>query len=195
MKINTRLDDYAAALRKSELDYFRAAAETRQLLHGELCYQSGFEKIASSCVLHNVSSLRCKMRPEVWLEQLLEEFVSIGAHCCRFYLTGAQSLDNSFIDNGLFKKVVEIGMLTDFSGVDPFDAVIPGQLLPIDNHKTLDLKRDLYRESALGPDGHDMHGGFFADFEHAKCRAGYMDSFLFIDDGQVKGAVLSLIHI
>ncbi len=189
METDQKLTAYAPALAESELDYFRAGATSRFMLNGELCYLPGFQHIASSCVLHNVSGMDPEQRPEDWLAMLSSEFELLGASCCRFYLTGHQALRSSLPKHEAFKRVVEIGLLTDFTELDPFAAFAQGELVAIKDEETLDLKRTLYCESSLGPDGHDMQGGLFADFEWSKCHAGYMESFLYWHEGRVKGAV------
>ena len=55
-------------------------------------------------------------------------------------------------------------------------------------------KVDLYIEAGIGPDGHEMQQGAYADFEFAKYAAGYMVCYLYWRDRRPVASVSLAVH-
>ena len=189
----------------SEVDYFRAGSRNIRLSEGVLSVTEGFESLAAGCVLHNADDetpSNAASHP-LWVDNqitrkrlaLLESlFTEQKAGYFRCYLPLHSDVTESLsLTRGEYAQVVEVGLaarLVDIAATYASQRVdSTGRLLPVRSAEDWQRKKQLYQSAPIGPDGHDMQNGRFADFEHFKCSTGYMDSYLFIHRGICKGTI------
>lgn len=201
----TPADPVVRSLVKSEADYFRAGSKNTQLLGGTLSIAEGFESLAAGCVMHDVDGEPSFLSPgksaqEIdrlisrWLESLEDVFARKNAKFCRFYLPWWSAFEHdTVIRSRRFSRVIEVGLCRTLTNLNDFGRNLVGApkgvLMELKSKDDWQTKKQLYQSARLGPDGHDMLGGLFADFEQLKCDRGYMTSYLFWHEGRCKGAV------
>ncbi len=184
MNLEVSLRPATAALLNSELDYFRAGSVCERTLQGELTIMPGFERIASGCVLHDIHAAQIRDWNE-WLHAVESVFRQAGAALCRCYITDT-GLSRALPDYTLGTEVGLVMTLAERPTVEQPPAI---SFQPIQSDAQLRLRKKLYQSDVKGPDGHDMQSGVWADLEQGKCEAGYMDSYLCYQQGELVGTV------
>lgn len=183
----------------SELAYFRAGSEISRELSGEFIHLPEFTDLASGCVLHNVQLDIVQMDKvqldnetsdlDAWLNDVETKFRSVGASECRFYLTESnERYDNTLIRHG-YNKVLEAGLVCQISHAQVTKNTINGELIAILDNDSQQVKKSLYQKASIGPDGHNMKNGRYADLERKKNNEQYMTSYIYWLDDKPAGAV------
>jgi GNAT superfamily N-acetyltransferase len=189
----------------SEVDYFRAGSRNIRLAEGVMSIAEGFESLAAGCVLHdgdNETLSNAAAHP-LWQENditrkrlaaLEKRFAAQKAGYFRCYLPlHSRVTDRPSLTHRDYTQSVEVGLAARLADIESayasHRADIHGRLLPVQSADDWQRKKQLYRAAPIGPDGHDMQNGRFADFEHFKCATGYMDSYLLMHHGICKGTI------
>ncbi len=176
-------------LMKSEYDYFHIGSENRSIFGGEISVVPEFEYLASGCVLHNVKLKNDDTDLLTWLNDIETEFKKIKAPLCRFYLHPEINVKTKIFNEKGYEEVIEVGLIRHIENSLNDLKTVQGHLKLIDDNNGWHIKKNLYKISGKGPDGHNMKNGAFADFEKIKCDASYMTSFLYWKDEEPIGTV------
>jgi ribosomal protein S18 acetylase RimI-like enzyme len=189
-------DAWERALFDSESRYFEAAADNAPLLGGTFSVMPGFARLPAGCVLHGLGADAFTACGIGHLAAVEARFRQAGSRLCRLYLpAGTGHLNRALLSAG-YRPVRELGMIAELSGdVDgggDGETDDPG-LVAVSSARDWREKGEICRAAIDGPDGHDMQDGRYAELEQAKCRAGYMRSYLYRLDGHpVATAALAL---
>ncbi len=175
----------------SDIRYFQAAAENKNILGGQLSFMEGLSSQAGACVFHSLKTL--PQRNHAWLGAWLSEvealFLQHQVQRSRLYLQQNKKTDEAFLIENGYRQVIEIGMAAAIS-TQNIKSVKPLELQPI-SEQLWPLHHRLLSGSEAAPDGHRMQANDYAELERRKVEAGYMQLFLYIENGQAL-AVASL---
>ena len=177
------------ALWQSDIRYFQAAAENKNILGGQLSYMEDLSSQAGACVFHSLDVL--PQRDLAWLNTLEGLFLKKAVKRSRLYLQKHKPEDEAFLTQNGYRAVIEIGMAgrVDLQILHAKN-IKPVQLVAI--HEALwPLHQRLLSSSEAAPDGHRMQATDYALLEKRKVEAGYMQMFLYIENGEAL-AVASL---
>lgn len=177
------------ALRNSEYAYFAAGSKNRDIHAGTMSVTPKFESLASGCVLYNIQESSISICPEEWLNDVENEFRKVDARLCRFYLSQESHIDEKILLDSGYSKVTEVGLAVSLSDILNIPHDMTGQLKPIEDHSGWKDKKNLYQQTILGPDGHDMQNGSFSELEKIKCDTRYMVSYIYWRENLPVGAV------
>jgi len=184
-------------LTASELDYFKRGARVEQTLAGNLCWIEGFEELPCGCVLHNVTTEQID-KFDRWLSQVEKRFANQGACAVRIYFASDIKEYKALLKSYGYHLSREKGLAME---IDKYEkALIASRTYPdlrwveIDTQARLRDRQNLYLSADKGPDGHNMNGFRFADFEQLKMESGYMTSFLLYHSQVAVGTVSLSVH-
>lgn len=171
----------------SDIRYFQAAAENKNILGGQLSYMAGLSSQAGACVFHSLEVL--PQHDLAWLKAVENLFLEKSVKRSRLYLQQNKAEDEAFLKQNGYRQVIEIGMAAAINTRNT-NPVKPLALQPIHNELWL-LHHRLLSSSEAAPDGHRMQANDYALLERRKVEAGYMQLFLYIENGKAL-AVASL---
>jgi GNAT superfamily N-acetyltransferase len=185
--------DVAHCLFDSERRYFLAGARNRPICGGTLSVVPGLQHLPAGCVLHSVVARPRSGDLVSWLRSLEQRVMRVGSRLCRFYLReGAGDLSPALAALG-YSSNEETGYVRFFDRRCS-DLIPHLSLRPLDPARDWTQKIQLCIQAGLGPDGYDMRHGAYATLERAKCKAGYMRSYLYWIGDRAVGAASLAIH-
>jgi ribosomal protein S18 acetylase RimI-like enzyme len=185
-------DAWERALFDSESRYFETGADNVRVLGGTLSVMPGLARLPAGCVLHSLPTDALTGQGAGRLRSVEARFRNVGSRLCRIYLPASTGHLNQFLLAAGYRPARELGMIGELTDDRNAGHEEPN-LVAVAGARGWRDKSTIYRAADCGPDGHDMQGDLYADMERAKCRAGYMRSYLYrVDDRPVATASLAL---
>lgn len=180
---------FQSCLWDSDIRYFQAAAQNRDMLGGQLSYMSGLSSQAGACVFHSLESLPGH-EPD-WLKKLEAVFLEKRVQRSRLYLQENKNEDALFLKQHGYRPIIEVGMACKINETKTPAKTEKSLKLAAVNEQLWPLHEDLLSCSEAAPDGHRMQANDYALLEKRKVEAGYMQLFLYLDNNKAL-AVASL---
>lgn len=172
----------------SDIRYFQAAAQNIDMLGGQLSFMEGLSSQAGACVFHSIGTL--PSHEVSWLQALETNFVQRGVRRSRLYLQENRPEDEAFLKLNGYRPIIELGMAGPATSEKLETGLEPLELQPV-REALWPLHRHLLSSCDSAPDGHRMQADDYATLERRKVEAGYMQLFLYLEDGKAQ-AIASL---
>ncbi len=179
---STLLSDLIA----SDEVYFRLAARTVPLPHGELVYTPDLIAVPAACVVQAVEFQGSAADAEKWVCMVESEVRAVGGRVCRVYLREAdQALASVFASRG-YRQRTETAFCEDPRHLGLTSKV---RFKPTLSDLDWAERRRMHEEAPDNSDGYETDPAAWCELMRRKCETGVKESFLIEYEGRICGSI------